>query len=248
MKEKVASKGPIVTVKELNMLIKECGKDEKKLKSFLRQEIGFKKVMHPVDTKERPDLYKMNFLTHEQLLENLTILVDSDLSDADQEEILFPTEDEIIEQILGAANQEVTNAIATEVVIKETIPFAKQQPLTVVSDEDDTRYWCVALFLNENDDETFVVYNLCVKKKSKQREWVRPVSDDVQTILPRFIIPCEVKGEWDYSKRTSTFVVENVEEIEVHFQDFFCDVQIIWFGSVLHLFVFNIFSCLDIQR
>ena len=33
-------------------------------------------------------------------------------------------------------------------------------------------------------------------------------------------IPCEVKGEWNYSKRTSTFVVENVEEIEVKFQDF----------------------------
>ena len=128
----------------------------KKLKSFQRQEISFKKVMHPVDTKVRPDLYKMNFLTREQLLGNLTILVDSDLSDADQEEILFPTEDEIIQQILGAPNQEVINAIANEVVIKETILFAKQQPLAVVWDEGDTRYWCVALF-NGNDDETFEV-------------------------------------------------------------------------------------------
>ena len=52
-------RGPIVTVSELKALVKRCGYDEKKLKSFLRQEIGFKKVMHPVDAQERSNLYKM---------------------------------------------------------------------------------------------------------------------------------------------------------------------------------------------
>ena len=94
------------------------------------------------------------------------------------------------------------------------------QPLAVVWDDGDHRYWCVAFFQAKNDDSTYEVDNLAGKKNSNGSEWVRPAMDDVQNVLPQFIIPCEVCGNWDYTRRISTFVVENVAEINEYFQDF----------------------------
>ena len=215
--------GPIVTVSELKALVKRCWDDEKKLKSFLRQEVGFKKVMHPVDAQERPDLYKMNFLTHEELLENLMILMNTDSTSLEEEEVLFPTEEEIIDQILAVPSTD--SIVPSECEIDNfatdgTVSLTNRQPLAVVWDEGDHRYWAVALFLSNNDDGTFEVDNLVEKKNSNRREWVRPEGDDIQNVLAQFIIPCEVCGDWDYSKRMSTFVVENVVEIEKHFKYF----------------------------
>ena len=75
---------PVVSTKELKALVARYSDDLKKQKIFLREEIAFKKVMHPVDAKERPELYKMNFLSQEPLLENLTILI-VDSAEAEQE-------------------------------------------------------------------------------------------------------------------------------------------------------------------
>ena len=212
--------GPVLTASELKALVKRCGDDEKRLKSFLRQEVGFKKVMHPVYAQERPDLYKMNFLTREELLENLMILMDTSL---DEEEVLFLTEEEIIDQILAVPS--TVSIVPSECEVDNfatdgTVSFTDRQPLAVMWDEGDHRYWVGALFLRNNDDGTFEVDNLVEKKNPNRQEWIRPEGDDIQDVLAQFIIPCEVRGEWDYSKRTSTFVVENVVEIEKHFKYF----------------------------
>ena len=92
--------GPVVTVKELKELVKRIGKDEKILKSCLRTEVGFKRVMHPLDATERPHLYKMNHLSGDELLENLRILMDVDGS-VEETYNLFPSEEEPMDQIVG---------------------------------------------------------------------------------------------------------------------------------------------------
>ena len=201
--------GPVVIV----ILVQQCGYDEKK--SFLRQDVAFKKVMHPGDAKERPALYNMNYLTHEELLENLTILMDTDSTNLEEEKVLFPTEEEIIDQVLDVSTYAnvASDRDDADSAPDGTISYTYLQSLAVVWDEGDNRYWCVAFFLSKCDDEeTFEVDNLVEKKNSNRRYWVRPVMDDVQDVLPQFIIPCVVQGEWD--------VVENVEEIEKHSKDF----------------------------
>ena len=42
--------------------------DDEKLKTCLRAEIGLQKALHPFDAQERPHLYKMNFLTADEIL------------------------------------------------------------------------------------------------------------------------------------------------------------------------------------
>ena len=53
--------------------------DDSALKSSLRQEIGFQKCLHPVDARERNDLYRMNCMTSQQLAANLIFLLDRDV-------------------------------------------------------------------------------------------------------------------------------------------------------------------------
>ena len=61
--------GSFANLKELKITA-----DEKKLKKDLHQEIGFQKILHPVDVLERSHLYRMNFLSIKEIVENLSIL------------------------------------------------------------------------------------------------------------------------------------------------------------------------------
>ena len=91
--------GPFVNLPEIRNYVNKEGKHQKLLRMNLRQEIGFRKLLHPVDAKEWPLLYKMNDLTCEQLVENLTILIDNTIETNDGEVVLFPSEDEIMDII-----------------------------------------------------------------------------------------------------------------------------------------------------
>ncbi|CAL4236476.1 unnamed protein product, partial [Meganyctiphanes norvegica] len=92
----------LVNTHELNELILKSQEDE--LNKYLRQEVGLKKAMHPFDAKERCELYKMNFISTEQLIENLTILLEGANSGEDVN-TLFPSEDDI-NLLCGEKNNE----------------------------------------------------------------------------------------------------------------------------------------------
>ena len=70
--------GPFINLQEVKMYVNSTT-DEKKLKKDLRQEIGLQKILHPVDVKERNYLYKMNYLSAEEMVENQSILLDNDI-------------------------------------------------------------------------------------------------------------------------------------------------------------------------
>ena len=69
--------------------------DSPDLKKYLRQELQYQKATHSRDSQERPELYKINALSVEQMHEKLAILLSSDIQDSGVE--LFNTEKEILE-------------------------------------------------------------------------------------------------------------------------------------------------------
>ncbi|CAL4205930.1 unnamed protein product [Meganyctiphanes norvegica] len=101
--------------------------------------------MHPFDAKERCDLYKMNFLTTEQLIENLTILLKGTNSGEDVN-TLFPSEEDIINLVCGEKNNEsATKTLGNQVNLNY------QQPIAVVWDiGENERYWYVGLFIGDS--------------------------------------------------------------------------------------------------
>ena len=69
------------------------------MKTFLRQEIQYQRVTHHRDAEVRKDLYKVNNVSLEDMMENLTVM----LSDKQNDEgVVFPSEEEVMNMnILG---------------------------------------------------------------------------------------------------------------------------------------------------
>ena len=80
---------PVTSVNELKALLSEKSSE---LKTFLRQEIQYQRVTLQRDVEVRKELYKVNKLTLEEMVENLTVLL-SDEHEA-EDGIVFPCEDE----------------------------------------------------------------------------------------------------------------------------------------------------------
>ena len=56
--------------------------------------------------------------------------------------------------------------------------------------------------------------HLTCKGRGNYEKWVRPDADDAQVVHIVQVLPVQVIGEWDLSKRHSIYYVENVKNIE----------------------------------
>ena len=203
---------PLTTADEVKHLV-ENEHDEKKLKSSLRSEVGFQKALHPFDAQERSYLYKMNFLTVEELTENLIILLDVTNNDAGTDIIHFPSEDEIYEQITSRSSESDREESSTAVSDDKEDGFQYQEPLAVVWDHNQgERYWCLGFYVGKIDEDSIKVDHLESKKK-EFRKWTRGKSDDIQVVNLIQVLPIKVVGDWNFSERQPVFVIENADEI-----------------------------------
>ena len=212
--------GPFTDLQELETYVNSVN-DEKKLKKDLRQEIGFQKMLHPVDAKERNHLYKMNFLIPEEMVENLCILLDNDIESNEGEVVTLPSEEDIMEILSGRTPTVATTPAADD---NDNPVFTHLQPLAVVWDANDgKRYWSIGFFLNEIDEITIRVDHLLRKGNTSQNGvWVRPEHDDIQEVKTDYqVIPCNVNGDWiDLNSRVPKFKVNNTKEIEKAFENY----------------------------
>ena len=87
--------GPVTDIREMNQITS----NEHEAKKFLRQEIKFQKAIHNRDSQEHPDVHKINNLFIDQLTENLGALGSDNVGD-NSDNVLFSTEDEIMEILL----------------------------------------------------------------------------------------------------------------------------------------------------
>ena len=203
---------PFVNIRELKDFINGTT-NQQVLKRGLRQEIGFQKMLHLNDVRERGYLYKTNYLTNEELSENLTILLNTEIDSNEGELVSFPCEEEIME-ILTERRNDVPTWLKSR--------FSPQQPLAVVWDsEGGNRFWCLGFFVNLVDEKTICVEHLQHKEEDQTMSmWINPNSDDIQLIKDCQILPCDVDGYWDISNpQCSTFIVYNITDIEVAFKN-----------------------------
>ena len=75
------------------------------MKTFLRQEIQYQRVTHHRDAKVRKDLYKVNNVSLEDIIKNLTVM----LSDEQNNEgVVFLSEEEVVNILKGNLSLPVT--------------------------------------------------------------------------------------------------------------------------------------------
>lgn len=99
----------------------------------LRQEVEIKKTMHPFDAKERPSLYKMNFLNTKKLIANFSIILDPAQREKEDEAIPFPSEDKVVSFLTQDHSQDLSTS-----TINISIPnFTPEQPLAVICNKNN---------------------------------------------------------------------------------------------------------------
>ena len=65
---------------------------------MLRVEIQFQRLTNPRDHQDRPDLYKVNSLSEDEMIANLATLLVSDSLANDGEDVMFDSEDQVNSQ------------------------------------------------------------------------------------------------------------------------------------------------------
>lgn len=203
--------GPVTSIEELQNLVKE---NSTNLKSYLRLEIQYQRETHQRDAEVRKDMYKVNRLSVEQMVENLTILFSED-PEAD-EAVVFPGEDEIMDIL--TANAEKDNATTGEIDVTQDastlVDLEPMQPVAVVWDVRNKKKWYVGFYLDKNDDETFRIDHLERVNGRENKIWQRPSGrDDIQHADEIQILPMNVLGTWDLSTDRPSFILSNEDEI-----------------------------------
>ena len=83
------------------------------MKTFLRQEIQYQRVTHHRDAKVRKDLYKVNNVSLEDMIKNLTVM----LSDEQNNEgVVFLSEEEVVNILKGNLSLPVTQSEVKDTV------------------------------------------------------------------------------------------------------------------------------------
>ena len=63
---------------------------------------------------------------------------------------------------------------------------------------------------------------LQTKRKGKDKSaWVRPNSDDIQHIMPQWVVPIYIDGDWSFDSIQPIFKIENSSNIDELFQQLF---------------------------
>ena len=128
------------------------------------------------------------------------------------EDVMFPTEDEMI-ITLNDSNESSETDTNNEDNYNHDLKF--QEPYAIVWDVGEARHWFVGLYLGESDmDGKHRFDHLTHINKNDNFHWERPNRDDIQDALPQQIVPCDVIGKWVYDKRKPKFTVYNADEIE----------------------------------
>ena len=151
----------------------------------------------------------MNYLTVEELTENLVILFDEYDSSRGNELVQFPSEDEIYNKI-----KQNSNLNEQEEAAEEKKKFKSNEPLAVLWENNEgKRYWCIGFFICEVDEDTIKVDHLERQKKG-DRNWIRGKTDDVQIVNLVQLVPIDVVGDWDFhNERQPNFILDNDKDI-----------------------------------
>ena len=122
------------------------------MKTFLRQEIQYQRVTHHRDAEVRKDLYKVNNVSLQDMIENLTVMLSDEQND---EGVVFPSEEEVINILkqnlsLPVPQPEVNDAVC----------LLQNRPVAVIWDSKHKKKWYVGFFLDMNKDGTYRIDDL----------------------------------------------------------------------------------------
>ena len=176
--------GPMTSLSELEAFMQD-NKENKEKKKLLRLEIQYQKLTHKADFEGRPDIYKVNGLSEGEMFENLTVLLASDSTTDETTDVLFDYGDKIMSILQSGHCKENEYAINDSVIVV----WHERQIVK--------RY--LGFFLDDNNDVSFRVDHLervvtrvkMGRRVQSDKEWKRPVYEDIQDVEYEQVIKCK---------------------------------------------------------
>ena len=200
--------GPCTSVDELHTVLKDRPNEQEHI---IKTEHSYYAHTHKADKIARPALYKINGITHEEKLLNLSILLDDDT--ASQYTVAdLPTNADVISTLQDKPSPE-----------QQPMPnrsFKFNELCVVVWQNCDAKYeWFVA-YVKEVNADKYVVDHLHRATAGSDCKWKYPRIEDIQEAEIEQIVICDVEGHWDITpdKRKRLFTVKNINEINHAFQ------------------------------
>ena len=177
-------KGSLRSANEFKVLIDAKSPD---LKTFLRQEMQHHRAIHHRDAEVRKDLHKVNNLSLEDMIENLTVMLSDEQND---EGVVFPSEEEVMNILNGNLSLPVT-----QLEVNDAVWLLPNQPVAVICDSKRKKNWYVGFFLNMNKDGTYRIGHL-ERKVSNDKLWCRSSGwDDIRDTKEIQILSVNVVGD-----------------------------------------------------
>ena len=201
--------GPFTTVKELNIAMKSTD-DEKEKRTLLRNEILLRKDISQKDSKENPELYKVNSMTIAQMKINLGILLSGghDNDNVDEKTVLPDIQNMFLE--LNHSNDELPPTDSNE-----TDDMPLNELCVAIWDTGNEREWFIGMRKEKVSTEEYIIDYLEPLPNDKGRKmWRYPSKVDQQKTLKMQMVLCNVIGAWDLTKRKPVFVLHNNDVID----------------------------------
>ena len=189
--------GPVTIQDEVKDLVNITPTDRIKAE----QEIQYQRVTHKRDFESRPLLYKVNKMSVEDMVLNLTTMFGEVEGTTD----VFPTEDEII---MAKLIDNINNVPADDGLVDAD--YEPGDPIAIIWDgvigKKVNRQWFIGFVLDKNSDGSFRVGNLQRSNRYHHDAWVKPRIPDIQDVVEEHILIIPIAGRWDYSGQKSVYM------------------------------------------
>ena len=180
--------GPVTSGEELRQCL--SGRDDQQ--HVLRTEMSYYAHTHKAERIANRDLYRLNGISFQEMLENLTILLQNvDDCGSTATTANLPTNSDVL-KALAKHNCETTFVPAVE------DEFTKVNQMCAVLWQEDGGYqWYLGYVKEVSQNGQLLVDHLA--RVSSDSKWKYPSHEDVhvQEMDPEQIVPCEIKGKWD---------------------------------------------------
>ena len=198
--------GPVTTGEELRQIL--SGRDDQQ--TMLRTEMSYYAHTHKADKIGNRDLFRILGISFDEMLENLTILLDDDGCSGSATVANLPTNDDVMKTIKNPTTSTPTPTSSAEV----------NELCVVVWQEQSGYEWYLGYIQNRCPDGKLSVDHLHRELKNSDSKWKYPTREDVQEVDPEQIVQCKVQGDWDLSadSRKRLFTVTNIKTITFAFQ------------------------------
>ena len=173
--------------------LRQClnGRDDQQ--HVLRTEMSYFAHTHKAERIANKDLYRLNGISFQEMLENLTILLENvDDCGSTATTANLPTNSDVMKSLTKHQNLPTTPIAALE------DEFTQVNQMCVVVWQEDTGYqWYLGYIKEVKSDGTLLVDHLTRALKNSHSKWKYPSREDIQEVSPEQILRCKVEGDWD---------------------------------------------------